>query len=345
MTDFNKDVDLNKLKVTDVINLEFLQKFQDSFAKGVGLTAVSVDIEGNPITKPSLWSEFCMKYTRNSQKGCQRCMECDRKGGEEAAKTGKPAIYECHAGLIDFAAPIIIEGKQIGSILGGQVLSAPPDEDKYRNIARDIDVNVDEYIEALRKIPILPKERIEAIAEVLFMVANNISSTTYQQLKLSNITNVLYDTSHHISATMEQLSASAQTVNDNQKNLNDEIQNVNVITSKIDEVMSFIKEIADETRLLGLNAAIEAARAGEAGLGFGVVAQEIRKLSDDSKQTVGKIKEFTTLIKNSVDKTVGMGNDTAQTVNQQTEAIEEVTTNVVEIANLAQQLNIITQKG
>ncbi len=133
--------------------------------------------------------------------------------------------------------------------------------------------------------------------------------------------------------------ASASTISENQTNLNDEIKNVNSVTGKIDAVMDFIKDIADETRLLGLNAAIEAARAGEAGLGFGVVAQEIRKLSADSKETVGKIKDLTTIIKESVDKTVAMGNETTITIEQQAAAIQEVTASVMEIATLTEQLN------
>jgi ligand-binding sensor protein len=52
-----------------------------------------------------------------------RCAVSYKKGGEEAARTGKPYIYKCHAGLIDFAAPIMINGVQIGTILGGQILT------------------------------------------------------------------------------------------------------------------------------------------------------------------------------------------------------------------------------
>lgn len=332
------NMDLSSIKLKDVIDIDFLQQFQDDFAKGVGLASVTVDPDGTPITNPSSYTRFC-DSTHSTQCGDKRCAESHRKGGEEAARTGKPVIYECHAGLIDFAAPIMLEGRQIGTILGGQVLTDVPNDAKYRKIATEIGVDEEGYVEAVQEIRKLSRESIEAAANVLFIVANNMSNTAYQQLKLKSVADTLSDGLAQISATMEQLAASACVVSENQANLNTEIKNVNIVTGKIDAVMDFIKDIADETRLLGLNAAIEAARAGEAGLGFGVVAQEIRKLSADSKETVGKIKDLTTSIKDSVDKTVMMGNETTTTIEQQAAAIEEVTANVMEIASLTEQLN------
>ncbi len=336
--------DLKDLKLTDVIDLDFLQQFQDDFATGVGLASVTVDVAGNPVTKPSRYTRFCMDYTHSTECGDKRCAESHRKGGEEAARLGRPVVYECHAGLIDFAAPIIVDGHQIGTILGGQVLTELPDEAKYRKIAREIGVNEDDYVEAVKEVRKLSRESIEAAANVLFIVANSMSKTAYQQRKLRAIAGVLNDGIAQISATMEELAASACSVSENQARLNAEIKNVNSVTGEINQVTALIKDIADETRLLGLNAAIEAARAGEAGLGFGVVAQEIRKLSADSKQTVGKIQEFTLAIGSSVDKTVNMGNETASTVEQQAAAIEEVTASVEEIHSLTEQLNALANE-
>jgi ligand-binding sensor protein len=333
--------DLSHIKLTDVIDLDFLQQFQDDFAKGCGLASVTVDLDGNPVTNPSSYTRFCSHYTHSTERGDKRCAESHRKGGEEAARTGKPVVYECHAGLIDFAAPIMLEGRQIGTILGGQVLTEAPDETKYRRIAGEIGVDPDGYVESVHEVTHLAYERIESAANVLFIVANTLSKTAYQQRKLKETAGTLNDSLHQISATMEQLAASSTVVSDNQSNLNAEIKNVDAVTGQINAVMDFIKEIADETRLLGLNAAIEAARAGEAGLGFGVVAQEIRKLSADSKQTVGKIKELTTLIIDSVHKTVDMGNETTVTVEQQAAAIQEVTSSVEEISLLTEQLNAL----
>ena len=92
------------IKLQDIIDLKFLQDFQDSFADALGVASITVDINGTPVTTPSNFTDFCMKYTRGSKTGLGRCMECDKMGGEESAKTGKPAIYQCHAGLVDFAA-------------------------------------------------------------------------------------------------------------------------------------------------------------------------------------------------------------------------------------------------
>ncbi|MBP2652890.1 MAG: putative sensor domain protein [Firmicutes bacterium] len=338
------EVDVSNVKLSDVIDIAFLQNFQDDFAKGVGLASVTVDPDGTPVTRPSSYIRFCRDYTHSTEIGDKRCAESHRKGGEEAARTGKPVVYECHAGLIDFAAPIMLEGRLIGTILGGQVLTGAPEEEKYRRIAKEIGVNEEQYVEASKEARILSKASIEAAANVLYIVANSMSNAAYQQMKLKAVVNTLNDSAHQISATMQELAASAVSVSDNQTELNSEIRNVNTVTGKIDEVMEFIKDIADETRLLGLNAAIEAARAGEAGLGFSVVAQEIRNLSADSKQTVGKIKELTTIIKESVDKTVSMGNSTTATIEQQAAAIEQVTASVEEISSLTELLNELASK-
>ena len=124
----NGDIDIDSLEIKDVIDIKLLQRFQDNFAESMDIASVTVDKNGNPVTDPSSFTSFCNDFVHTTTMGDKRCAESHRKGGEEAARTGRPYIYTCHAGLIDFAAPILIEGKQIGTILGGQVLTKKPEK-------------------------------------------------------------------------------------------------------------------------------------------------------------------------------------------------------------------------
>lgn len=167
----------------DIVDLKFLQDFQDALAKSVNVASIIVDNFG-PVTKPSNFTDFCIKYTRGSKLGYKRCNECDIKWGKLAAEKGEPVIYNCHSGLTDFAVPIMLNGRHIGSILGGQVLTHKPDEEHFRKVANTFGINEDEYIEALRKIKIIPFEQVEAAAQLLFVVANSISETAKKNLEL-----------------------------------------------------------------------------------------------------------------------------------------------------------------
>lgn len=84
--------------------------------------------------------------------------------------------------------------------------------------------------------------------------------------------------------------------NDNMGNINHSVNDISFdikmlteISKRMQEIVQIITSIANQTNLLALNAAIEAARAGDAGKGFSVVAGEVRKLSEETKQSVSSV--------------------------------------------------------
>ncbi|ADL06162.1 PocR ligand-binding domain-containing protein [Lacrimispora saccharolytica] len=329
---------LSEINLSDVMEISLLQKFLDNFADGMNLASVAVDREGNPVTNPSSYTRICAHYTHSTKTGDDRCAASHKRGGEEAARTGRPYIFQCHSGLIDFAAPIMVEGELIGTILGGQILSKKPNEEEFRRVAREIGVNEDQYIDALHEVNITTEKNIRAAAEVLFIVANALSQVGYHKYKLKTMSKDLVDQFSIIEETMEELAASSIAVNENQNELNKEILNVKQISEQINAILYSIKSIADQTKLLGLNASIEAARAGEAGKGFAVVATEIQKLSQNSKDTAMKVVQLTEDIQKSISKTLQFSSSTMKKTEQQSSGIEETTASVEEVFALTNEL-------
>lgn len=160
-------------------------------------------------------------------------------------------------------------------------------------------------------------------------------------VSLRNMSSTLKNNLTGIAATIEELSASAAEIHMNEKALSNEINKILELSQKIDDISAFIKEIADQTKMLGLNAAIEAARAGETGKGFGVVAAEIRKLSEESKGTVPKINELTENIKFKVNEVSGKSLSSLSSSQEQASATEEVTASIEEITLAIGELNRI----
>lgn len=147
--------------------------------------------------------------------------------GQEAAKTNKPFVGTCHAGLIDFSAPIKVEGKLIGTVLGGQILDSAVDIAHLRRTASEIGVNAESLVSSSENIVKVNRKNIEAAAEVLYIVVNSMAQNGYNSIKIATLSKKLSDNFIQASATIEELSASAHEIATNQENLNNDIMTIN----------------------------------------------------------------------------------------------------------------------
>lgn len=251
------------MEIKDFMDISKLQTIQDKFSDATGLAAISIGMDGQYITKGSNFTDFCMKYTRGSVEGNKRCVKCDN----ECSGT-----YFCHAGLMDFSVDIKVNGEKVGSIVGGQILPNPPDEEAFRQTAVELGINPDQYIAALRHVPVSTEAKIRASAELLEIVVNQLVNLEY--FKSTN--------SGRLDTLQEEIDRST-----------DLIHSINDYTSRL-------KTIANRQKILSLNASIEAARSGEAGVGFAVVAKSMQDLSSQSAVIYNDIESSVAEITDSI---------------------------------------------
>lgn len=291
----------------DIIDRAQLQALQDSFANATGMAALTTDMTG-PVTRLSNPTDFCVKYTRRSKVGCERCNECDLKGGAMAQNSGKPAVYTCHAGLLDFAAPIIINGRQIGSLIGGQVMTKEPDEDELREIATELNINPDDYIEAAKNVKIVSEKQVNYAADLLFKMAQALSEVGYQRyiIEKDKAQNDIYFSEVHTDFRI--ISKDINDVNGSIKELSEEFDRLRSKTAEsaaavnqTDKILNYIRTVSTLMTLLGFNASIEAKHAGDAGAGFNVIAQEVRRLAEEANEKTHSIEEMLNTVKTSIE--------------------------------------------
>ncbi|MEA4988827.1 MAG: PocR ligand-binding domain-containing protein [Anaerovorax sp.] len=164
--------------IHDIIDTEELQNIQDNLAESVGMTFITVDYKGKPVTKQSGFTEFCARGRKNPNFK-DLCYQCDAHGGLHAAITGKPHVYICHAGLIDFAVPLIYEDNYYGAIMGGQIST------NYENLENTIQLekiierksdweDLPEIIEAYNNVNKISISRIQAVVNLLFEYMQNL---------------------------------------------------------------------------------------------------------------------------------------------------------------------------
>jgi len=157
--------------MADFVDMDRLQRLQRAFADATELGVVTVDNQGVPALPPSHFSEFCNRMRADSVTG-RLCRLCDAHGSCQAAISGRPYVYRCHAGLLDMSMPLVVDGLYVGAVLCGQVLLAQRQSELPSLIAEPPNPAARRLSET---IPQVTARKVKGVADALFELSHEIT--------------------------------------------------------------------------------------------------------------------------------------------------------------------------
>jgi len=170
---------MRRLNIVKIINASVLQKLPDSFYRATGFATGIHDTKGNLITQipPICFNDFCRGMFL-SEEGHSRCVASNIQGEKIACKKRGVYVYECHAGLTDVAAPVIVNGSHIASVSAGQVFLRPLTKEVEQHVWEKMeglpDVFKIKQMDALKSVRVVSEDQIQGVAELLASLANTI---------------------------------------------------------------------------------------------------------------------------------------------------------------------------
>jgi len=182
-------------------------------------------------------------------------------------------------------------------------------------------------------------------------LANIARGLIISRLRDKENNTILKRCSAEVACSLEKASTNIQQLSATSQQLAHSSQKAAVVTIDVNksikdtyDILQFIQQVANQTNLLGLNAAIEAARAGEHGRGFAVVAEEIRKLSNESKKSTASINDILNKLRASIDIVIKVSEENNLVAQEQASAIQEMATMIEDVHRIGLELVQVSTK-
>jgi len=170
------------INLLNLIDFEEVNKLLEGFNQTTGFVTAILDLDGNVLSK-SGWRTVCTEFHRINPKTSKNCGISDTVLANELAGVEKYHFYECLNGLVDVAVPIVIKGEHIANLFSGQFFFETPNFTFFEKQAEKLGFNKQDYLEAIKKVPVLSKEKVIVAMDFLLDMTQLISEITFQKME------------------------------------------------------------------------------------------------------------------------------------------------------------------
>ena len=179
-----------KSKIIDYFDFEKANTLLEGFNQATNFVTAILDLDGN-ILYQSGWRQICTDFHRNNPITSLNCAISDTELANKVRDNEKYHFYKCMNGLVDVKAPIVINGEHIANLYSGQFFFETPDIAFFKNQAKIFGFDESAYLEALDKVPIVTKEKVEVAMKFLIDIIQMVADLTVEKIEQIELNEVI----------------------------------------------------------------------------------------------------------------------------------------------------------
>ena len=157
---------MNNFRLSDLVDLTAVQKMAEANYQVAGMPIGIIDAFDGSILVGVGWQDICVKFHRANKETLKRCQISDSYIKDHLAE-GRPCHYKCLNGLWDIGIPIVVAGRHLATLFLGQFFyeDEKPDREFFIRQAYTFAFNINEYLAAFERVPVLSRQKVEYILQ------------------------------------------------------------------------------------------------------------------------------------------------------------------------------------